>query len=191
MRVSSVYRTMVFIGNQEGRWSQVLLCPRLPTTFPEYSPQRGHYTIAKYAHLCTPKNPPLQGAYKWVQALTERVRVPRMYEAYVRAPDPSLLIVRQGCLHQRLVPVRCSGVKSSIAVDFAPAAIEPPSLCRPSSSEALLSVPGKVLSLISDDVFGCCGPCVQTWLSVVGKRPDRGRIRASLQHRHHNIMSFK
>jgi hypothetical protein len=51
MRVPSVHRVGVFIGNRAGRWVPNTVILRLPATFPEYFPQQGHYGVVRYSNL--------------------------------------------------------------------------------------------------------------------------------------------
>jgi hypothetical protein len=84
-----------------------------------------------------------------------------------RTLHPSATV--EGVFARALGPVRRGGAESSPVADFAPVANDSPSSRRALWSEALLSIPGEVSSSILDEVFGCCGPCVQIWLTVVGR----------------------
>jgi hypothetical protein len=89
MRVTSKNRTRVFIGNLAVRWSQVPLYPRLPATFPEYSPLHGHYNVVKYTDPSALKRLPHEGAYKWDQALVGWNLAPSRSEVFMHVLDPS------------------------------------------------------------------------------------------------------
>jgi hypothetical protein len=59
MCISSVYNTGGFIGNRSGMWvHKYRSAPRLPAKFPEYSPQRGNYSVVKYGCSVTLWNLP-------------------------------------------------------------------------------------------------------------------------------------
>jgi hypothetical protein len=51
---------------------QIMLYPRLPTTFLEYSPRRDHYNKVKYNTMNTLQNLPRNGAYSWTQTMAWR-----------------------------------------------------------------------------------------------------------------------
>jgi hypothetical protein len=55
---------------------QVLLYPRLPATFPKYSPQLGHYIGTEYNISDILQNLPCKGTYKWARMITGGACVP-------------------------------------------------------------------------------------------------------------------
>jgi hypothetical protein len=162
----------IFIGNRVGRWSQVPLCPRLPATFPDYSLQRGHYSLVKNTDPTTPRSLPQRGLQVGpcpnlvesgpadVRSLCscDRPFAPSVAAggAFTGTSTPYAVGVPSchcwGCLHQDLDSVRCGGAELSHAVDFDSAADKPPS--------SRSAVWAEASPLIPEEVFRCCEPCV-------------------------------